>query len=273
MKLWETCRYYLSVGAYTMKLNLQGQMEYPSFLFGWLLANAFQFLTGVGLLKVLTLQFESINGWSFEQIVFMYGLGILAHALSVVLFIQTWYLDNLVVHGGLDRMLLRPMSVYYQFCITDLNTIGFTDLIPGVIIFTGGCLLVHFQWTFLNGLYLLLTVIGMTLIRGAIYTYIGCLSYWVKRSGVLINVANVLFGRAIMYPMTIYGRFIQGLFTFLIPLGFLAFYPASYFLDMEMGFRIPGPVPVWTLLIGLIMFLLGRALFLAGLRHYDSSGN
>lgn len=273
MKVISKLRYYLSVGFYTMKLNLQGQMEYPSFLFGWLLANAFQFLTGIGTLKVLTLQFETINGWTFEQMVFMYGIGILAHALSTVLFIQTWYLDNLILEGGLDRMLLRPMGVYYQFCITDLNTIGITDLIPGVIIFIAGSILVQFQWTFLHVVYIVFTVIGMTLIRGALYTYIGCLSFWVKRSGILINVINVLFGRAIQYPMTIYSRLIQGIFTFIIPLGFLAFYPASYFLDKDMGFYIPGPVPVWTLLIGAVMLWLGRAMFVLGLRHYDSAGN
>lgn len=266
-------KYYASVGGWMMKMNLQGQMEYPSFLVGWILANAFQYLTGIGLLKVLTLQFQSINGWSFEQIVFMYGIGILAHSLAIVLFIQSWYLEELVIHGGLDRMLLRPMSVYYQFCITDMNMIGFTDMIPGAIIFISGCAMVGMHWSVLNVIYMILTVIGATLIRGAIYTIIGCLSYWVKRSRILIDVSNTMFSQAIMYPMTIFNRVIQALFTFLFPLGFLAFYPASYFLDKPMGFHIPGPVPLWTLGIGIVMFLLGRALFLIGLRRYDSAGN
>jgi len=269
----KTLKYYATAGIYMMKLNLQGQMEYPSFLIGWFLANALQFAVGVGTLRVITLQFQNINGWEFNQIAFMYGLGIISHALSVIIFIQTWYIDGLVIHGEFDRMLLRPMSIYFQFCFHYINLIGLTDMLPGVIIFIYGAVSVGFSFTLLNIISVILVIAGATMIRGGIYTLVGSVGFWTKSTQSLTTASENIFVKAIMYPMTIYNWTIQAIFTFLIPVGFISFYPASAFLDKDAGFEFPGSVIIWTFVIGVLFMLLGRTLFNIGLKHYDSAGS
>lgn len=266
-------KYYLSTGGYMVKLNLQRQLEYPSFLIGWFLANAMQFAVGIGTLKVITLQFQSINGWSFQEIAFMYGIGIISHALTVILLVQTWYIDSLVIHGGFDRMLLRPMNIYFQFCVCDLNLIGLTDMLPGLIIFCYGAISVGFQLTLVNLMYLFLTIAGAVMIRGGLYTIIGSIGFWTKSSRNLVNIMTSLYDKTMMYPTTIFSRTIQGILTFLLPVGFIAFYPASGFLGKAAGFQIPGPIPLWTFGIGLTLMTLGRLVFRKGLSYYDSAGN
>jgi len=273
MKIIDRIKHGISVGGYMIKLNFKGQMEYPSFLIGWFLANAMQFAVGVGTLWVIATQFGGINGWGFEEMAFMYGLGILAHALSVIIYIQTWYLGEIIIGGDLDRMLLRPMNVYFQFCVMDFNLVGITDLLPGIIVFVYGATAVGFSWSALNVIFIMCIVAGATMIRGGIYTIVGATSFWTKKSRGLIDVINDLLGRSIMYPMTIYNWAVQGIFTFILPLGFLAFYPAADFLGQDTGFAIPGPIPIWTLLIGIVMMSLGKALFNRGLKRYDSAGN
>jgi len=256
-----------------MKMHLQGQMEYPSFLIGWFISNALQFAVGIGTLKVIMIQFQNINGWEFNQIAFMYGLGIISHALSIIIFIQTWYIDGLVVHGELDRMLLRPMSVYFQFCVNYLNLIGLTDMLPGIIIFIYGAIAVGFTLSFFNIISVILVITGATMLRGGIYTIAGSVGFWTKSNRELTKVVTRLGDLAIMYPLTIYNRIVQSIFTFILPLGFISFYPASDFLGKESGFEFPGIVSVWTLAAGILFLLLGRGLFNLGLKHYDSSGN
>ena len=272
-KVFGALKYYMSSGGYMMKMHLQGQMEYPSFLIGWFLSNALQFAVGVGTLKVITIQFESINGWEFEQIAFMYGLGIISHALAVIIFIQTWYIDGLVVHGEMDRMLLRPMSVYFQFCVHYLNLIGLTDMLPGIIIFVYGAIAAGFRLGFLNIISVVCVIAGATMLRGGIYTLAGSVGFWTKSNRSLTTVVTRLGDISIMYPLTIYNRIVQSILTFVLPLGFISFYPASAFLGKESGFEFPGVVPLWTLASGVLFMALGMALFSAGLRHYDSAGN
>jgi len=256
-----------------MKLNLQGQMEYPSFLIGWFLSNMLQFGVGLGTLKVITIQFQNINGWEFNQIAFMYGLGIISHALSIIIFIQTWYIDGLVIYGGFDRMLLRPMNVYFQFCFDYINLIGLTDMLPGIIIFIYGAISVAFKVSFLNIISVMLVIAGATMIRGGIYTLVGSIGFWTKSTRSLTTATENIFVKSIMYPMTIYNRTIQAIFTFLLPVGFIAFYPASAFLGKDAGFEFPGSVPLWTLGVGILVMIIAWRVFSIGLKHYDSAGN
>jgi ABC-2 type transport system permease protein len=273
MKILDALKYYASAGSYMMKLNLQGQMEYPSFLIGWFLSNMLQFGVGFGTLRVITIQFQNINGWEFNQIAFLYGLGIISHALSVIIFIQTWYIDGLVIHGEFDRMLLRPMNIYFQFCFHYINLIGLTDMLPGIIIFIYGAVTVGFTASILNISSVILVIIGATMIRGGIYTLVGSVGFWTKGTRSLTTATENIFVKSIMYPMTIYNRTIQAIFTFLLPVGFISFYPASGFLGKDAGFEFPGYVPLWTLGTGILVMVIAWRVFNMGLKRYDSAGN
>jgi len=272
-KILGAVKYYISTGAFMMKMHLQGQMEYPSFLIGWFLCNALQFAVGIGALKAVTIQFQDINGWEFNQIAFMYGLGIISHALSIIIYIQTWYIDGLVRYGEFDRMLLRPMNVYFQFCVYSLNLIGITDMLPGIIIFIYGAISAGFTASFFNIISVVSVIAGATMLRGGIYTIVGSVGFWTKSNNSLTEMVLNLMDKSMMYPLTIYNRAIQAILTFLLPLGLISFYPASAFIGKDAGFAFPGAVPLWTLAAGILFTLLGRGLFNAGLRHYDSAGN
>ena len=269
----QTLRYYISVGWHMLGIRLKAQMEYPSFLIGWGLSNAMQFLVGIGTLKVLTTQFNGINGWSFKQIAFLYGIGIISHGIVIIFFIQTWGIEWYARNGRFDLMLTRPMNVFFQFSVYNLNLIGVTDLIPGVIIFIYGVTAVRLAFTPLHTLYLLCAILGGVLIRGGIYTAVGSLAFWTKSSRPMIEAVNTLFGQIMMYPLTIFNRVVQALLTFALPLGFIAFYPAAGLLQKPTGFALPGALPLWSLGTGLVMTAVGQIIFWLGMRQYDSAGS
>ena len=269
----DSLRYYVSVGRHMLGLRLKAQMEYPSFLIGWFLSNAMQFLVGVGTLKVITMRFDGINGWSFAQIAFLYGIGIISHGIVIIFFIQTWGIQWYTRSGQFDRMLMRPLSVFFQFSVYNLNLIGVTDLLPGLIIFIYGVTAVRLRFTPLHVLYLLCAILGGVLIRGGIYTAVGSVAFWTKSSRPMIEAVNTLFSQIIMYPLTIFSRAVQAFLTFALPLGFIAFYPAAGLLEKPTGFSLPGALPLWSLGAGAVMTALGQLLFRLGLRRYDSAGS
>lgn len=264
---------YGSMANLFLKLNIQRGLEYPTYLIAWLISNPLQFLFGVISIQVVTRQFHSIEGWSFEQILFLYGLGIISHGISIVLFIQTWYMDHLITEGGFDRMLIRPLNVFFQFCFMDFNFIGFTDMIPGIIIFVYGCVSSGFSFTLINTGKIVLILIGATALRGGIYIICGSLAFWIKRSRPLVQINLTLFGYAIQYPLSIFPKAIQGIFTFVFPLGFISFYPSSEFFNINTGFKLIGSLSAWTFVIGIVFYLLSMKLFKRGLGRYESSGS
>ena len=64
----------------------------------------------------------------------------------------------------------------------------------------------------------------------------------------------------------------QFILTFLIPAGWISFYPASALLGMDSAYnRLL--VPLITLAAGILVMLIAGAYFSMGLKKYESAGN
>ena len=269
----DSIRHHISVASCMMRLSLQGQLEYPTFLISFMLMIAVRYFAGVYILKVLVDQFQPLAGWDFGQLVFLYGLGLLSHGIMIVVSVQSWFIEYYVVNGEFDRMLLRPMNVFYQFTFSNINLIGVFDIITGIIVFGIGCRLVGFAWTLANVTKLGLVIVGATLLRSAFFTIICSVAFWTKRSHPLRLIGNQLLERATLYPLTIYPQVLQTILTFVIPVGFVAFYPATEFLGQTARSSLPLGFAMWTPLVGCLMFAAGQMVFRLGLHRYESAGS
>ncbi len=268
-----TLRHYLSVSGCLVRMALQAQFEYPLFLVSWLLMIPIQYFSGIWMLQVLVERFHDLAGWTFPQLAFVYGLGLLSHGVMIVLAIQTWNIEFYVNEGAFDRMLLRPMNVFFQFLADYTNLIGLIDLIPGTIIFAVGCQLTGFAWTAENIFKLVLVVAGGVLIRTGFYTIICSIAFWTKRSYPMIQVGHDLLLRTTFYPLSIYPYALQMILTFALPLAFISFYPAVEFLGQSSRTVLPLGLALWTPVVGILVFAASQAVFRIGMRAYESVGS
>jgi ABC-2 type transport system permease protein len=70
------------------------------------------------------------------------------------------------------------------------------------------------------------------------------------------------------YPLSIYHGAIRILLTWIIPYGFVSFYPASYLLGRDVGQL------VWlSPIVALVFIFIAYRAWLFGLRHYSSTGS
>lgn len=269
----ESLKHNLSVAACFARLAVQRQLEYPLFLVSWFLMIPIYWISGVWMLKILVDRFQPLAGWTFPQLSFVYGLGLLSHGIMVVFFVQTWNIESMVIRGGFDRMLLRPMNVFFQFCVNYINFIGLFDLFTGLLVFIYGCRLAEFQWSFSNTVKLILVVLGGVLIRAAFYIITGSIAFWTKRSRSLVVLGQMLMQYSTTYPIAIYPYAVQVLLTFVIPVGFISFYPACDFLGQNSGSTLPLNLALWTPAVGIVLFAAGQLIFHRGLKRYESAGS
>lgn len=265
-------RYYASVAAMFTRLSIQSRLEYPFMLIGHLLANCIQWVVGFATIKFVVDQFGSIGGWGYESLAFLYGMSVLSHGLAVVFYIQTWYMGYCVIEGEFDRFLLRPMNLVFQFLFSDFNLIGFTDMIPGLMVFFYGCAKVNLTPNLMNILLILCTLVGGTMIRGAVWMFCGSMSFWTRSTANFTDMVGELFERVSMYPITIYPGWVQALFTFLLPLAWITFWPVKDMLGLGTSV-IPVPMAVITLAVGILMFAGSCAVFRMGMNRYESAGS
>lgn len=272
-KTYSTLAHYLSVTIYSIKMALLTIVEYPSNILGWLLSNPIQFLLGFAAIRFAVEQFGEINGWNYGQLAFLYGISVISHALSMIFFVQGWFMGFYVIEGEFDRFLTRPMSVLYQFFFTNINVFGLTDLIPGILVFLYGCVKTDFPFTVTNVVGILVMLTGAVLIRGGIYILLGSTSFWTKSANDFGQFTQEIFDKTTMYPLSMYPESLQLILTFLIPIGWVSFYPASELLGIEHSFST-GNLGVWiTLGVGFVTMLIAGFVFQTGLKQYESAGN
>lgn len=265
--------YYLDITLVNIKMALLCILEYPAMMMGWLLSNPIQFIVGFATIKFVVSQFGNINGWDYGQLAFLYGLAVISHAFSMIFFVQGWFMGWFVIEGDFDRYLTRPLSVPYQFFFTNINVWGLTDLVPGIIVFAYGCAKIHFHFTILNVILILMMLIGATLIRGGVYILLGTTSFYTRSTTDFGPFCQEIFDKTTMYPLSMYPESLQFLLTYIIPIGWVSFYPVAGLLRMEDRLLEAGTTAFITFIIGVVTVLISMAAFRVGLKRYESAGN
>ncbi len=266
-------RYYASIMTYLIKLSLLKQLEYPLYIISCLLMIPMMVASGILLLYCLANQFQQISGWTFYQLTFLYGFGYLSHGLMMVFSAQNIWMDETVVKGEFDRMLLRPIPVFFHFSAMYINIIGLMDVLLALLILLYSSWKQDFPWSLQNAAMVVLMVIGATLIRCAIYNIACSTAFWTKRSASLFWLLTDLMDRTTMLPLSIYPEFLQMILTLALPIAFISFYPACELLGKDSRMALPWPLAVLTPLIGTVLYVLSVRFFQFGLKKYESAGS
>lgn len=272
-KMIHSLIHYIDVTLAYMKMALMTIVEYPSSIVGWLLSNPIQFILGFATIKFVVADFGTINGWDFGALAFLYGISVLSHALSMIFFVQGWFMGYYVIEGEFDRMLTRPLNVVYQFFFSQINVYGITDLVPGIIIFVYGCINIHFVWNIKNIVLFLLLLTGATLIRGGIYLILGTTSFWTRSANDFGMFCQEIFDKTTMYPLSMYPESLQFILTYLIPIGWVSFYPVAGMLGVEGNTLSSISAVLITFAVGLLVMGVAALFFNYGLKNYESAGN
>lgn len=268
-----TLLHYCDVTLCNIRMALMTIIEYPASIAGWLISNPIQFIIGFATIKFVVAQFGEINGWNYGQLAFLYGLSVISHALSMMFFVQGWFMGYYVIEGEFDRFLTRPLGVLYQFFFTNFNVFGITDLIPGILVFIYGCVETGFSFSVMNVLGILVMLVGATLIRGGLYILLGSTSFWTKSANDFGQYTQEIFDKTTMYPISMYPEALQFVLTYLIPIGWVSFYPISGLMGIETAVGV-GSANVWiTLAVGTVVMLVSAFVFRMGLKKYESAGN
>jgi len=268
-------RHHLSVAYCQIKLDALSSFQYFSYSIVWFFMIGISAFSTFFVLKAIMDRIGLINGWSFPQVVFLYGLGLISHGFEDMFFIHNRGIENCILRGEFDRILLRPMGVFFLFNTGTFNLVGFYDIIPGVIMFIYACGMLNFVFTPENIFYLVIVTVSGTFIRGALLIVSGSVAFWTKKSQVLVDTDLVLMDRTTSYPLTMYPKWFQWLFTFVIPLAFITFYPVSGILKIPTGqnFPIPPDMILWAPVAAILFYLAAMTLFKYCMKHkYESSG-
>lgn len=219
-------------------------------------------------------RFQVIQGWTFYEVMLLFNLNLLAFGLSSFFLrapMQT--LQTMIQQGSFDLMLVKPLNPFLHMLVRN-----YTHAYLGHIILATTMLSISFSnlnvhWTIIKVVFLGLDLIGAALIISAVLVATGALSFWIVKVGSITDIFLYDIREAVNYPVSIYGKAITVLLTFVIPYAFISFYPAQYLLDGK-GETLFHPVLQYgTPVVGIVMFLIAYKFWTIGVNRYESTGS
>jgi ABC-2 type transport system permease protein len=252
---------------------LRGQLEYRvNFIVSTFMGIAYQG-SGFAFIYVVLRSFHTIGGWDFDDLAFLYSLRLLAHACCYLPFNQIDMLDISIREGKFDRYLVRPMNPLLQLMTNkfQINAVG--DVVTASALFVFAASIAHVDFSPLHVAYLVLAVVGGALAEGGFILAVSSLAFrfletWAAAA--LIDNIYLMFGS---YPMRVFGATTAWIMTWIIPVAFVAYIPASVLLDRTNGLHVASVVAYGAPVIGVLWFAAAYQLWRFQVRHYQSSGS
>ena len=221
-------------------------------------------------LSVIFAQVPSIKGWSFYQLLFIYGFFNTVSGLFYLFFAWTlWFPETYIIGRRLDIILTYPLQPYFYIIFEELGR-SIMEIVSVII----GALLMGFalwQLDMVLAPWLIFQIVTSAIaglcILGGLFTILTAFSFWVKGTAALVSPFMYLLEFA-RYPMDVYSQGLRVFLTYLVPIGFVGFYPAAVVLQ-----AIPDYFYFLTLLWGGGLLCVGYLFWNIGLRRYESAGN
>jgi len=243
-------------------------MAYRFDFFADMVATVAFGVVNITLLYAICSRIPALLGWTFNELLLIYGLGELNFGLFSMFFSFLLSVPSLyTVEGKLDQKLVRPVAIYLQLAAEGFN---FKDVIIiakglGIVIYASAQLSLVLTASHL--LLIALFCLSAVAIYSSVFTIFASFSFWViDRQGFFDPLFPISdFSR---FPVTIYPLGIRLLLTWLIPFAFVAFYPATVILDRAEFLRTAGLSP----LVAIAFVLIASRFWKAGLARYESTG-
>jgi ABC-2 type transport system permease protein len=253
---------------------IRSQMQYRwSFVLlsvGAFVVNVVEF---VGIWALFN-RFGMIRGWRLPEIALLYGMVNVSFSVADAFARGFDVLDRIIRSGDFDRLLLRPRSLVVQVAGREFAAFRIGRLMQGLLILVWAARVLGIRWTPATAAFLPAAILAGSCLFAGLFVLQATLAFWTVES---LEVANVFTYGGVFagqYPLSIYRGWFRRLFTFVIPLAAVNYFPALAILgrrDEALG------CPAWfgwvAPLAGILFLAVTLRVWRFGVAHYRSTGS
>lgn len=260
-------RLYKALISQFFKTVIQSKIDFLMGLFGFFFTQ----VTGIAFLYLVFEQIPHLQGWTLDQLIFIYGFAQLPRGLDHLFTDNLWMVAwRLVINGDFDRYMLRPMNIFFQVIAEKLQPDALGELLVGIILVVYSAMKSVVVLDAVDIVLFTVSIFAGALIYTSIKLLFASLSFWIKRSGPFLQLAYEMAEFA-KYPTGIYAKSLRFVITWVIPFAFVAYLPACYFLDTGAGNHV-GVIFI-ECGIAVLFWMIAYGVFRKGISIYESAGN
>ncbi len=255
-----------------IRICMQGKMQYRADFLSGIVSVLVLNAVNLALIGIMVNRFVSLNGWAIWDLVFLYCLWMMGHSIYSLLFWHLNTLEDYIEKGTFDQFLIRPVSPLVQFMGREIQYYGIGDVLVGIAGLSLAYVNLGLHWSATQWGFLVMAILCGAAIELCINWALACVSFWTVRTTALFIVQR-RFGLLVQqYPIDIFGTWFRMVVTGLLPVAFMNYYPALVLLD-----KLDKASPTWMAFLSpaaaVVLFLIARGLWAAGIRRYSSTGS
>lgn len=261
-------RFYLRIYCRILAQDLKTKMSYRADFIISTIGMIFTNISGFVSFWILFRSFPSINGWGYYEMLFLYGFSLVSITPVQCFFDNNWSLRMNVYSGDFIKYCFRPINMffYYQSEVFDIKGLGQLAFGIGTLVYFWGK--IGLPVTPLMILKMAVFLLTASLIMIALQNAAAATCFWIQNSFYILDFV-FRFKDYARYPITIFSPVFRFIFTFIMPIAFIAYYPSLVILR-------PDEVPVLSWLspvIGVVFFFLSYKIWMLGATKYSGTGS
>ena len=251
-----------------LKNTIKSELSYKvSFILAFI-SYIFIFFSYYFIILALFSKFNNIRGFSLYEVMLCFGIIQFGFSFNETFFRGIDTFEDYIISGSLDRFLLRPRGVLEQVMVSKMDIGRTSKIIQSLFIVGLSLVKINISWDIYKVIVLILMMISSIVIFFSIFLLTDSYCFVTVQNLEIKNIFTNGGKHVAQYPIGIYKRGFVIFFTYIIPFGFVNYYPLLYLTSKSDNlFYAFSPLIVFLYLIPAIF------LFKLGLKHYSSVGS
>ena len=252
----------------SFKMYLKSLLEYKtSFITGFLSQILIMF-TFYFLILALFDKFDNIQGYTKYEILLCFSIIQFGFSVTETFARGIDTFEKLIINGSFDRLLLRPKNILLQTLSSDFDLIKTSRIIQALIILIISITKLNIEFNPMKIITLILMLLSSIIIFFSIFLLMASYCFITVQGLEIKNLFTDGGKQIAQYPISIYSKHFIFIFTFLIPYGFVNYYPLLYLIGKSNNILYSiSPILVFLYLIPAIIS------FKWGIKKYTSVGS
>lgn len=251
-----------------MSMYLRCQLEYKSSFILSLIAQALSMVLSSFMVLILMNKFNFMDEYDIYKVIL--GISIVQFGFSFAECFGRGFdkFSQVIKKGSLDLMLIRPRNIYIQIFGSNIEFSKLSRVVGSLILFIIAIINIDFNKSILNILLLVMLLLFSSLIYFSLSVLSACFCFKTIEGLEFLNIftdGSREFGQ---YPMGLFKREVLIVFTYLIPIACVNYYPVNYILGQSDSILY-----LISPLFCLVLFSISIILFNKCLAHYESAGS
>jgi ABC-2 type transport system permease protein len=257
---------YLRIAWSYFRVNVLNELAYRTNFFVQVLEAFLELIVALGGVMVVYSHTDNLGGWTAPELRTLIGVYMMVGgAIALVLQPGMQLLMEDVRKGTLDFILTKPADAQLLVSVRQVQIWKLTDILLGIVLLIVSMLQMGQS---LSGVQVLNFAVTMLAGGAIIYSFclmLATLTFWFVRMENVLFIFNSMYDAG-RWPLTLYPRWLRGILTFVVPVGFAVTVPSQALLG-----KLDGGTLLLTIALAVFMLVASRLFWLFGVRHYSGA--